>query len=150
MSEPEILRQEFELGFTYTRSTGPVVGRFLTELRDRKIVGTRGSDGKVYVPPMEFDPVTASELDEFVEVADTGEVMSWCWVKSPRDSHPFDHPFAWAMVKLDGADVPMVHAVDAGGEDAMSTGMRVKVRWAAETRGHITDIACFELEEGNE
>ena len=87
MSEPEILRQEFELGFTYTRSTGPVVGRFLTELRDRKIVGTRGSDGKVYVPPMEFDPVTASELDEFVEVADTGEVMSWCWVKSPRDSH---------------------------------------------------------------
>ena len=28
MAEAEILRQEFTLGYTYTRSTGPVVGRF--------------------------------------------------------------------------------------------------------------------------
>jgi uncharacterized OB-fold protein len=144
MADPHILRQEFELGFTYTRSTGPVVGRFLTELRDRKIVGTRGDDGTVYVPPMEYDPVTASELSEFVEVSDTGSVVSWAWVSEPRDSHPFAHPFAWAMVKLEGADIPMVHAVDAGAESAMCTGMQVRARWAQETRGHITDIECFE------
>ena len=54
---------------------------------------------------------------------------------SPGKLHPFDKPFAWAMVKLDGADVPMVHAVDAGSEDAMSTGMRVKARWADENQG---------------
>jgi uncharacterized OB-fold protein len=144
MAEPEILRQEFELGFTYTRSTGPVVGRFLTELRDRKIFGTKGDDGTIYVPPMEYDPVTASELSEFVEVSDTGTVVSWAWVKQPRASHPYDHPFAWAMIKLDGADIPLVHAVDAGAESAMRTGMLVKARWAQETRGHITDIECFE------
>ena len=143
MSDAQILSQEFELGFNYTRSTGPVVGRFLSELRDRKIVGTRGSDGRVYVPPMEYDPVTAAELTEFVDVGDSGEVVTWCWVKEPRASHPFDYPFAWAMIKLDGADIPMVHAVDAGGEDAMSTGMRVKVNWAVETKGFITDITCF-------
>ena len=143
MAEAEILRQEFTLGYTYTRSTGPVVGRFLTELRNRRIVGIRGSDGTVYVPPMEYDPVTADELSEFVEVADSGEVVSWCWVSEPREAHPFDKPFAWAMVKLDGADVPMVHAVDAGSEDAMSTGMRVKARWADETMGFITDIVSF-------
>ena len=148
MSEPEILRQEFELGFTYTRSTGPIVGQFLTALRNRKILGTRGDDGTVYVPPMEFDPVTGSDLEEFVEVADTGEVVSWCWVSEPRDSHPFDRPFAWAMVRLDGAGVPMVHAVDAPGMDAMRTGMRVKARWADETRGYITDITCFEPDAG--
>ncbi|MEZ5502237.1 MAG: hypothetical protein R3E50_06115 [Halioglobus sp.] len=28
MSQPEILNQAFELGFTYTRSTGPVVRLF--------------------------------------------------------------------------------------------------------------------------
>jgi uncharacterized OB-fold protein len=143
MAEPEILRQEFELGYTYTRSTGPVVGRFLTELRDRRIVGTKGDDGTVYVPPMEFDPVTASALSEFIEVGDSGSVVTWAWVTEPRDSHPFDHPFAWAMIKLEGADIPMVHAVDARAESAMSTGMRVKARWALETRGHITDIECF-------
>ena len=52
----ELLRQQFELGYTYTRSTGPVVGAFLSGLRDRSILGTLGSDGTVYVPPMEFDP----------------------------------------------------------------------------------------------
>jgi uncharacterized OB-fold protein len=144
MSEPRVLSQEFELGYTYTRSTGPVVGRFLSELRNRKLVGSKGDDGTVYVPPMEYDPVTASELTEFVEVSATGEVTSWCWVREPRDSHPFDHPFAWAMIKLDGADVPMVHAVDVASEEAMSTGMRVQVRWADETSGQIGDIRCFE------
>ena len=143
----ELLRQQFELGYTYTRSTGPVVGTFLTGLRDLSILGTRGSDGKVYVPPMEFDPVTAEALDDFVEVSDCGEVETWCWVSEPRASHLFDHPFAWALIKLDGADVPMLHAVDAGSIDNMSTGMRVKVRWAAEPRGFITDIACFVPEQ---
>ncbi len=143
MSEAKVLSQEFELGYTYTRSTGPVVGRFLTELRDKNIVGIKGSDGKVYVPPMEYDPVTAEELSEFVEVGQAGEVVSWCWVKEPRDAHPHDKPFAWAMIKLDGADIPMVHNVLVGSEEEMSTGMRVKAQWADETIGFITDINCF-------
>jgi uncharacterized OB-fold protein len=146
MSQPEILSQEFELGFTYTRSTGPVVGRFLTELRDRNIVGIKGSDGTVYVPPMEYDPATAEALGEFVEVGQAGEVVSWCWVSEPRNSHPHATPFAWAMVKLDGADIPMIHSVCVAGEADMKTGMRVSAQWAEEPRGHITDIACFVME----
>ena len=145
MSQPEILNQAFELGFTYTRSTGPVVGRFLTELKQRRIVGNRASDGRVIVPPMEFDPDTADALTEFVPVAEEGEVVSWAWVKQPREAHPMDRPFAWAMIKLDGADVPMVHCLAAESEDAVSTGARVKAVWANETIGFITDIKCFEL-----
>ncbi|MGI9295108.1 MAG: Zn-ribbon domain-containing OB-fold protein [Pseudomonadales bacterium] len=145
MSEPELFSQDFELGFTYTRSTGPIVGRFLTELRDRKVVGVKGSDGKVIVPPMEYDPKTAAALDEFVEVGQEGEVKTWCWVKEPRSKHPLQKPFAWALIQLDGADMPMLHAVDAGKEDNIKTGARVKIRWAEQPRGHISDIACFEL-----
>ena len=37
-SSSEVLSQPFNLGFTYTRSTGPVVGRFLTALRSGKIL----------------------------------------------------------------------------------------------------------------
>jgi uncharacterized protein len=143
-AQPELLSQAFTLGYTYTRSTGPIVGRFLTALRDRKLVGIRGSDGRVFAPPLEFDPLTAEALEDFVELGETGEVKTWCWVKHPRDKHPLDRPFAWALIQLDGADTPMLHCIDAGEESAMSTGMRVKVRWAEETRGHITDIACFE------
>ena len=145
MSQPEILNQAFELGFTYTRSTGPVVGRFLTELKKRNIVGIRASDGRVIVPPMEYDPDTAEELSEFVEVGQEGEIISFAWVKYPREAHPSEKPFAWAMIKLDGADVPMVHWVASGSEELVSNGARVKATWSDHTKGYIPDIACFEL-----
>ena len=145
MSQPEVLHQAFVLGFTYTRSTGPVVGRFLTGLRDRKIIGNKASDGRVIVPPMEYDPDTAEELGEFVEVGQEGEIVSWAWVKQPREAHPMEEPFAWAMIRLDGADVPMVCCVRADSEADVSTGARVKAVWADETVGFITDLRCFEL-----
>lgn len=145
MSQPEILNQAFELGFTYTRSTGPVVGRFLTGLKHRNIVGNKASDGRVVVPPMEYDPDTAEELREFVDVGQEGEIVSFAWVKHPREAHPLDRPFAWAMIRLDGADVPMVHCVAADSEGDVATGARVKVVWADETVGSISDIRYFEL-----
>ena len=145
MSQPDVLHQAFELGFTYTRSTGPVVGRFLTGLRDRIIVGIKASDGRVVVPPMEYDPDTAEALSEFVEVGQEGEIVSFAWVKEPREAHPMDRPFAWAMIRLDGADVPMIHCVAADAEDDVATGARVRAVWADEPRGFITDIRCFEL-----
>jgi len=143
-TEPEILTKSFELGYTYTRSTGPLIGGFLTGLRDGRIQGVRGADGRVIVPPAEYDPVTAATLHELVPVAETGTVTTWCWVKQPTSHHLLQTPFAFALVKLDGADVPLLHMVDAGEESAMRSGMRVKVRWAPERRGSITDIACFE------
>ena len=42
-NQPEILTKPFELGYTYTRSTGPLIGRFLTELREGRITA-RGAD----------------------------------------------------------------------------------------------------------
>ena len=54
-------------------------------------------------------------------------------------------PFAWAMIKLDGADVPMVHCVSADSEADVMTGARVRAVWADEPIGFITDIRCFEL-----
>lgn len=143
-TNPELLTKSFELGYTYTRSTGPVIGHFLTELREGRIVGTRTSDGRVLVPAAEYDPVSAEALTEFVNVAEEGVVTTWSWVAEPIAHHVLQKPFAFALVRLDGADVPMLHMVDAGNEAAMHTGMRVRVRWAAERRGSITDIACFE------
>jgi uncharacterized OB-fold protein len=132
------------VAFDYTRSTGPVLGRFLTGLRDARLVAARTSDGRVVIPPPEFDPATHRATEEFVEVADTGTVTSWAWVPEPVAGQPFDRPFAFALVTLDGADVPLLHALDVSSPDQVSTGMRVRVRWADERVGAITDIACFE------
>ena len=138
--------ETYTLEFPYRRSVGPVVGAFLTGLRDQRIVGVRAPDGRVIVPPLEYDPDTGDELDELVDVEPTGTVRHWSWVEEPLRKHPLDRPFAWALVQLDGADTTMLHALDAGSIDRVSTGMRVRVRWNDERRGHVTDIACFEPE----
>lgn len=131
------------LDFDYTRSVGPVIGRYLTGLREGRVVGVRGSDGRVFVPPQEYDPVTAAPLDEFVEVSTVGTVRSWTWVRSPLPGQPFDRPFAWALIQLDGADTSMLHAVDVASPEDISAGMRVRIKWADERIGAIGDIACF-------
>src|SRR3954471_15381831 len=141
---PRTLSAPVTVAFDYTRSTGPVLGRFLSGLRDGVVVGGRTSEGKVVVPPPEFDPVTHAAMDDFVEVADTGTVTSWSWVPEPVKGQPFDRPFAFALVTLDGADAPLLHALDVASPDDVTTGMRVRIRWRAERVGAITDIECFE------
>jgi uncharacterized OB-fold protein len=138
------LQAPVTVAFDYTRSTGPVIGRFLSGLRDGVVVGGRTSTGEVVVPPLEFDPVTHQATTEFVEVSSVGTVASWTWVPEPVPGQPFDRPFAFALVTLDGADAPLLHAVDVASPDDVSTGMRVRVRWADERTGAITDIQCFE------
>jgi uncharacterized OB-fold protein len=130
------LRVEFD----YTRSLGPVLSRFMSGLRDGRVLGARISDGRVVVPPAEFDPVTHAPVTDLVEVGQTGTVTTWTWVSSPVPGQPLEHPFAFALVLLDGADTPILHAVDAGSPDAMSTGMRVRVRWRDDRQGHIQDF----------
>jgi uncharacterized OB-fold protein len=134
------LSAPLDIGFDYTRSLGPTLSRFVTGLAQRRILGARGTDGRVHVPPPEYDPVTAEPLTELVEVAQTGTVTTWCWQPEPLDGQPLEQPFAWAFVLLDGADTPMLHAVDASD---VHTGMRVKVRWAETAGNGIRDIECF-------
>ena len=133
------------LSFDYTRSVGPTLSKFFTALRERRVVGVRGSDGRVHVPPAEYDPVTYEPLGEMVPVSSVGTVASWTWQPEPLEGQPLDRAFAWALIKLDGADTLLMHAVDAGEPHAIRTGTRVHVHWADETVGAITDIAYFGL-----
>jgi uncharacterized protein len=142
VSQP--LRAPLEIGFDYTRSLGPVLSRFMTALAARRILGARGADGRVHAPPFEYDPVTAQPPGELVEVGPAGTVVSWTWAGRPLEGQPLARPFAWALIRLDGADTAMLHAVDSGTAAAMRTGLRVRPRWAASPAGHIRDLECFE------
>jgi uncharacterized OB-fold protein len=133
-----------EISFDYTRSLGPTLGAFMTGLADRRILGARASDGAVHAPPFEYDPVTAVPPGELVEVGPGGTVVSWSWMYEPEDGQPLRHPFGWALIRLDGADTALLHAVDAGSAESMSTGMRVRPRWSDRYGSGITDIECFE------
>lgn len=136
------LTAPYSIEFPFSRTVGPVVGTFLGGLRDRRILGVR-SGAKVLCPAVEFDPVTAAPTGDFVELPDSGTVISWTWVRArPRDV--LNDDFGWALIRIDGADGAMLHAVDTGGApELIHSGLRVKARWRAERVGAITDIECF-------
>ncbi len=139
----EVLQAPLVLEYPFTRTTGPVVGRFLTGLREGVVLGVKRADGTVMCPPLEYDPADASPLHELVEVQQSGTVVSWSWGGPRRDQQPFEQPVAWALIQLDGADTTMLHAVLVDGPEQMSTGMRVQIQWRESREGHITDICGF-------
>ncbi len=141
----EVLSDHHVLEYPYARSVGPVLGGFLTALREGRILGAKASRGKVVVPPTEYDPETAEPTGELVEVGPEGTVVTWAWVEQPRPEHPLDHPFAWALVRLEGADTSLLHVVDAGSPQAVSSGMAVVAdfRPAGERQGRLQDIRAF-------
>jgi len=138
----------------YTRSVGPVIGRFLSELRDGRLVGVRTREGKVLFPPLEYDPANGHEVTgEFVEVGPIGTVESFSWVPDPRPDHPLDRPFAWALIRPDGADTSILHALDVGVFERgakvpkrLKAGLRVRPEYREERKGDITDIKAFRPE----
>ena len=111
-----------KIEFPYTRTTGPVIGPFLTGLRDGQIVGNRCGD-RVLCPPLEYDPDTAAPLDgrsssRSARAAPSVRGRGW---PSRRRSTRSTHPFAFALISSTAPTPPMVHAIDAGSIDAMST-----------------------------
>jgi uncharacterized OB-fold protein len=140
-----VLSAPHVLEYPYRRSVGPVLSRFFTALRDRTIVGVRTRGGRVLCPPAEADPETGAAVsDEYVAVGPGGVVTTWTWVARPRAKQPLPHPFAYALIRLDGADTALLHVVDAGDPARMRSGMRVRPRWRDETVGEIADITAFE------
>ena len=144
-SAPATLKAHHVLEFPggYKRSVGPVISKFLTGLRDGKVVGVKLADGRVLVPPTEYDPITSEPTGDVVEVGPGGIVTSYSWIAEPRPKHPLQKPFAWALIRFDGADTSFLHAVDVADESAISAGLRVTPKWKAERSGHVKDIECF-------
>lgn len=142
----DVLRAPLVIEYPFVRTTGPVIGAFLTGLRERTIVGIKGSHGRVIVPPVEYDPVTAEDLSEMVVVGPAGVITAAAWVAEPREEHPLEWPFAWALIRPDGADTSMLHVVNTDSPDAVRIGTRVTPHWREETKGEIADIEYFVIE----
>ena len=141
----DILKAPLIIEYPFKRTTGPIIGAFLTGLREKVLVGSKAEDGRVIVPPAEFDPVSGRDLTELVEVGPQGTITTWAWVTEPHAKHPLDEPFAWALIKPDGADTAMLGAVKAAGIDAVATGTRVRPVWADEREGRIEDLTHWEV-----
>ena len=62
-SDDGILKAPLVIEYPFKRTTGPVIGAFLTGLREQVLIGSRAEDGRVIVPPAEFDPVSVSPAE---------------------------------------------------------------------------------------
>ena len=139
MSEVDtnLLSAPYTLEYTYTRTTGPVIGRFLTSLRAGKIEGVKTQAGRVLVPPLEYDPETGEATTDFVEVGQSGTVKTWSWIAEPRRGQPLDRPFAWALIQLDGADTALLHDVIEANLDDPSFWLRKAIGWALRSHARV-------------
>ena len=137
---------ETTMEFPYKHSTGETIGRFLAGLRDqRRIWGQRVAGQGVVVPPLGYSEATGAEGGEWVAVASSGVVTAVAIVHEAVEGlHPARAPFAFVLVKLDGADTALPHVV-TGGLERLRIGTRVEAVWKpdGERIGSIRDIAGF-------
>ena len=139
MTEPAPYTAPFVLEYTYKRSLGPVLSQFFTGLRDGVLLGARTPSGRILAPPTEYDPETGQAVESLVPIGPGGVVTGWTWCEQLPHGCPLQAPFAWALIKPDGADTAMTHVVVAP-RDAMRTGMRVRCQWAETRSGGLWDM----------
>jgi uncharacterized OB-fold protein len=144
----EPMHADQAMEFPYKHSTGATIGRFLAGLKEQKTIwGQRVPGQGVVVPPVGYSEVDASAAGEWVAVKDTGTLTAVAVVHQPIDRlHPFAEPFAYVLVKLDGADTAMVH-VAKGDLARLKVGARVQAVWApdGERTGHVRDLGYFRV-----
>ena len=145
-SKANVLEASFELSYKYKRSSGPVMSKFFEGLSQKKILGTKSKAQKVFAPAAEYDPHTREALTELVEVGPGGTIASWSWVNKPRSHHLLQSPFAFALIKLDGADTAMLHMIFDCDESDLGVGKKVLPVWSDNPTESITDINYFILE----
>lgn len=139
----ETLSAPYQLSYSYKRSLGPVLGRFMAELQEGRLIGSRCADGRVLVPPSEFDPQDGSPSLGLVSVASHGQLENWTWL--PTEG------FAYGLIRLKGANSALLHRISADSESQLSHAMDLIAVFAEDPQGSIHDILHFRpLQEGEQ
>ena len=146
LKEVEPLTLKGQISVPYTWWAGDTATKFFYALRDQqKIIGNRCAKcGKVFVPPRKNCGHCFVAIDEWVEIADEGVIEAFTIVHYAYAVQPVKPPFAYALIKLDGADVSFLHLIKKD-LDKIKNGCRVKARFKADRTAHILDIDSFEL-----
>lgn len=141
-------------------ATGPVMGKFLNGLKEKKILGNKcPSCGRIQLPPREVCALCRVRADEFVEVGPKGQVryMEYVYYASPDPltGETRETPYGMANILLDGCTGNDTFAhymrrdqIDLvkNGRDEMS-GTRVRPVWNDTLVGGVRDIKYFEIDE---
>jgi hypothetical protein len=146
LKEVEPLTLKGQISVPYTWWAGETATHFLNALRDeQKLIGSRcAMCGTVFVPPRKNCGHCFVDIDDTVDVADEGVIEAFTIVHYAHPVQPVAPPFAYVLIKLDGADVGFLHLIKKD-LDKLAIGRRVKAKFRAERMAAIMDIDSFEL-----
>ena len=132
----------------YSWAAGVAISRFLTELKEGKIIARKcWKCNRILVPPRMYCEQCYRPTDEWVYVKDTGTVNTYSISHVGTDARRLATPVLVAVVDLDGASpgVGILHTLGEVEQSKISVGMRVRAVWkpAEQRQGAITDIRYF-------
>lgn len=143
-----ILTTAYEADLKYAWAAGVAVGKFLSELKNGRVIGRRCRQcHRILVPPRMFCEKCFRPTDKWIDVRDTGIVNTYsvCYVSA--DARRLSQPFVIAVIELDGASKGMgiLHLLGEVKPEEVQVGMKVEAVWrpAHEREGAITDIRYF-------
>jgi uncharacterized OB-fold protein len=141
--EPRVYESRIKVPYAW--QAGETASRFLLALKnEKKFLGKKCSKcAKVLVPPRKSCPYCFVETGDWEDVSDEGVVETFTIARRDTGIMPAKPPFAYAVIKLDGADTGLVHLLGEVEPGAVRAGMRVKAVFAEERTGKMLDVKYF-------
>lgn len=146
MPDPWIVEQHWDIRYHHTAD--PIAAEFFKIMKnERRLVGRRCPKcDRVLVPPRPFCDRDFVETTEWVNLGGEGviELSTIVYLTIPGLPDP---PYALAYVRPDGADTAIMNYIrdvdlsdPATGAKAIAIGTRVRIDFASENTGRVTDF----------
>ena len=141
--EPRVYESRIKVPYTW--QAGETASRFLLSLKnEKKFIGKKCPKcTKVLIPPRKICPHCFVQTGDWADVSDEGVVETFTIVRRDTGILPMKPPFAYALIKLDGADTCLIHLVGDAKPEEIKEGMRVKAVFEEERTGKMLDVKYF-------
>jgi len=148
LDDGELLVTHFNADLKYSWASGVAVGRFLSELKNGRLIARKCNKcERILIPPRMFCEDCFRDTDEWVYVKDTGTINTYSVAHVGTDAHRLIQPLFVAVVNIDGASelMGLLHLLSEIDEKEIKIGMKVEAVWKPENErvGSILDIKYF-------
>lgn len=145
IEETEVFFYPGQINVPYPWSVGETGAHFFTALRDeKKILGTYCSRcDRVFIPPRKVCGRCFYPQMQWREVGHEGTLLTYTIPRYTDKTRPIEHPFAFGIIKLDGADTGLTHIIGEFDETKLKSGIRVEAVFREKREGNILDIRYF-------
>ncbi|MBF0227471.1 MAG: long-chain-fatty-acid--CoA ligase [Desulfobacterales bacterium] len=148
----ELIQLKKILSIPQRFATGPVMGKFLKGLIDKKIFANKCPKcGRLQLPPREVCAECRVRADEWVEVGPFGIIttydIAYYASPDPLTGETRETPYCSAHFLLDGCKnhETLWHELNPNDISKVKKGAKVKPIWNDKRQGAITDILYFEI-----